>query len=95
MHRRAVDQLPASTHYWVPAVIAPERGWAGMPSCRRGGRFMVDCASLRPSRDEFEPFESELSCLQWIMLHRRELNERLPGVRVRAVALDRWLLGLD
>ncbi len=56
---------------------------------------MVDSGSLRPSRDEFQPFESELSCLQWIMLHRVELNQRLPGVRVRPVLLDRWLLGLD
>jgi hypothetical protein len=29
------------------------------------------------------------------MHHRAALNESLPGATVRAVRLDRWLLGLD
>ncbi|WP_158274594.1 hypothetical protein [Sphingosinicella humi] len=56
---------------------------------------MVDTKSLRVSRDEFSPFDSRLSCLNWIMLHRPNLNRTLPGARIQAVALDRWLLGLD
>jgi hypothetical protein len=95
MHARDVEGLDASRTYWVPAVVSPQRDWAGAPGCRRGARFMVDRETLRASRDEFGTFESELSCLQWIMLHRASLNQALPGVRVRAVRLDRWLLGLD
>jgi hypothetical protein len=56
---------------------------------------MVDGRTLRPSRDEFEAFESELHCLSWIMRNRAQLNRTLPQARVRAVALDRWLLGLE
>jgi hypothetical protein len=56
---------------------------------------MVDRRTLKASRDEFDPFDSQLACLRWIMRHRAHLNRRLPGVRIRAVALDRWLLGLD
>lgn len=56
---------------------------------------MVDGRTCRASRDEFEPFESQLSCLNWIMLHRIDLNRTLPNARIRAVALNRWLLGLD
>ena len=41
------------------------------------------------------PFDSELSCLRWIMQNRAHLNRTLPGARIRAVRLDRWLLGLD
>ena len=56
---------------------------------------MVDGRTLRPSRDQFEAFESELHCLSWIMRNRAQLNRTLPQARVRAVALDRWLLGLE
>jgi len=95
MHRRQVDQLDPARSYWIPAVVAPERDWAGARGCRKGARFMVDAQTLRTSRDEFEPFDSQLSCLSWIMAHRIELNRSLPSARVRAVALDRWLLGLE
>lgn len=94
MHRREVDQLDRSHGWWIPAVVSPDRDWSGAPGCRRGARFMVD-RTLRASRDEFDPFGSELDCLQWIMAHRSDLNRALPGTRVRAVRLDRWLLGLD
>jgi hypothetical protein len=56
---------------------------------------MVNSLTLRASRDEFVPFDSELSCLRWIMQNRAHLNRTLPGARIRAVPLDRWLLGLD
>ncbi|HEY0411751.1 MAG TPA: hypothetical protein VGD66_01250 [Allosphingosinicella sp.] len=95
MHRRDVDQLDSSRQYWVPAVVAPQRDWAGAPGCRRGGRFLVDSRTFRPTRDDFVTFESEQSCLGWIMRHRAILNSTLAGVRIRAVPLDRWLLGLD
>ncbi|HWL83878.1 MAG TPA: hypothetical protein VNR89_23230 [Roseomonas sp.] len=95
MRRRDVDQLDPSRAYWVPAVVAPERNWAGAPGCRRGARYMVNCLTLQVSRDEFEPFDSQSSCLRWIMLNRAHLNRMLPGARIRAVPLDRWLLGLD
>ncbi len=95
MRRKDVDRLDPRLTYWVPAVVAPARNWPGAPGCRRGARFMVDLETLRPSRDEFGTFENEWSCLKWIMLHRAELNRNLPGVRVRAVPLDRWLLGLE
>ena len=95
MHRREIDRLEPNRTYWVPAVISPERDWAGAPGCRRGARYMVNPATLRASRDEFDPFDSELSCLHWIMRHRMQLNRTLPGARIRAVPLDRWLLGLE
>ena len=60
----------------------------------RGARFMVE-VSFRASRDSFEPFDSRAGCLGWIMSHRAELNRALAGAPVRAVPLDRWLLGLD
>jgi hypothetical protein len=95
MHRRDVDRLDSKRTYWVPAIVAPHRDWTGAPGCRSGARFLVDRHTLRASRDEFAAFGTELSCLRWIMLHRAELNRTLPGARVRPVALDRWLLGLE
>lgn len=95
MNRREVDQLEPTRTYWVPAIVSPRRGWAGAPGCRKGARFVVDRETLRPSRDEFSTFDSKLSCLDWIMQHRAGLNLTLPGVTVRAVPLDRWLLGLE
>lgn len=95
MHRCQVDQLDPTRSYWVPAVVSPRRDWSGAPGCRRGARFMVDAATLRATRVEFVAFDSQLSCLSWIMRHRSELNRALPDAPIRAVALDRWLLGLD
>ncbi len=95
MHRNEVGRLDPTRTYWVPAVVSPQRDWAGSPGCRRGARFMVDSRTLRASRDEFETFDSRPSCLRWIMSHRMDLNRSLPGASVRAVQLDRWLLGLD
>jgi hypothetical protein len=56
---------------------------------------MVDRRTFRASRDQFSAFGSQLSCLRWIMRNRSLLNRTLPGARVRAVPLDRWLLGLE
>jgi hypothetical protein len=95
MHRREVEQLDSTRTYWVPTVVSPERDWAGAPGCRRGARFMVDVRTLRASAGEFVAFDSELGCLRWIMKNRARLNRALPHARIRAVALDRWLLGLD
>jgi hypothetical protein len=95
MHRNQVDSLGPAQGYWIPAVVSPERDWPGAPGCRRGARFMVDCETLAVSRDAFEPFDSQSSCLQWIMRHRAELNLAMPRATVRAVRLDRWLLGLE
>ena len=95
MHRRHVDRLDSKRTYWVPTVVAPQRDWAAVPGCHGGARFLVDRHTLRPSRDEFAAFNTELSCLKWILRHRIKLNRTLPGARVRAVPLDRWLLGLE
>jgi hypothetical protein len=95
MLRSEIDRLDLTRQYWVPAVVAPQRNWPGAPGCRRGARFLIDGRTFRPSRDEFEPFDSEFACRGWIMRHRTQLNRTLCGVRIRAVALDRWLLGLD
>jgi len=94
MHKSDVCRLDSRRTYWVPAVVAPSRNWEGAPGCRLGARFMVDRRTLRPSRDEFVAFNSQLSCLRWIMRNRSLLNRRLPGARVRAVPLAHWLLGL-
>lgn len=95
MRRSDVDRLEANRTYWVPAVVAPQRNWSGAPGCRRGARFLVDGRTFRPTRDDFETFDSEFACLGWIMRHRAQLNRNLLGVRIKAVPLDRWLLGLD
>ena len=95
MHRTEIEGLDPRRTYWIPAVVAPHRNWAGAPGCRKGARFTVDAQTLRASRERFEAFDSELSCLQWIMRNRMDLNSQLPGIRVRAVPLDRWLLGLE
>jgi len=95
MHRRDVDRLDPKRSYWVPTVVAPCRDWPGAPGCRGGARFLVDRRTLRPTREQIAAFGSQLSCLKWIMRNRSALNQTLPGVRVRAVPLDRWLLGLD
>ena len=95
MHRNEVQGLDPTHIWWMPAVVSPERDWAGAPGCRRGARFLVDLETLRASRDEFGAFDSRLDCLDWIMRHRVDLNRSLPGAAVRAVPLDRWLLGLE
>ena len=95
MRRCEVDRLDPTRTFWVPAVVSPHRDWAGAPGCRKGARFMVDRETLRASRDAFGTFDSKLSCLDWIMRHRPDLNRSLPGAAIRAVPLDRWLLGLD
>ena len=95
MHRREIDGLDPRRQYWVPSVIAPRRNWSGAPGCRKGARFLVDSRTFRPSREEFESFDSQFSCLGWIARNRAQLNRNLPGAAVSAVPLDRWLLGLD
>ena len=95
MRRSEVEGLDPARTYWVPSVIAPQRNWAGAPGCRRGARFLVDRRTFRPTRDDFETFDSELACLGWIVRNRSKLNRTLAGVAIRAVKLDRWLLGLD
>jgi len=95
MNRAEVETLDATRIWWVPSVTAPARDWAGAPGCRRGARFLIDPDTLRASRDAFGPFDSELGCLHWIMRHRADLNRMLPGARIRAVPLARWLLGLE
>lgn len=95
MHRRDVDSLDPARTYWVAALVSPQRNWSGAPGCRKGARFLVDSRTFRPSREEFQPFDSRLSCLGWIARNRALLNRNLPGAVVSAVPLDRWLLGLD
>jgi hypothetical protein len=95
MHRRDIDCLDRRHAYWVPAVVSPERDWPGAPGCRRGARFLVNARSLGATRDDFDTFDSQLSCLEWIMSHRAALNLTLPRSAIRPVRLDRWLLGLD
>lgn len=50
---------------------------------------------MKASNSQLSAFSSQLSCLQWIMRHRLELNDSMPGARIRAVELRRWLLGLE
>ena len=95
MDRSQIDSLDPTHTYWVAAVVAPERNWRGAPGCRKGARFMISDRDLCANRDRFEAFDSQSSCLRWIMQHRSDLNRTLPRATVRAVQLDRWLLGLD
>jgi hypothetical protein len=94
MERGEVDRLDPRRPHWAAAVEAPMRDWAAVPGCRAHARFLVDGDSKAPSRTRFEHFDSRSECLQWILLHRRELNDHMPGATVRPVLLARWLLGL-
>ncbi len=94
MQAADVDLLDGARIYWVPAVRAPMRDWTGAPGCRRGARFLIDEASLRPARDNYPLFESRGECLRWIMAHRTELVRTAPDAEVAPVDLARWLLGL-
>lgn len=95
MRREEIAGLDGRQVYWVAAVVAPQRDWPAAPGCRKGARYMIDGETLAPSRSSFETFDSRLDCLQWILERRTELNRALPGATVRAVRLDRWLLGLE
>lgn len=95
MQRRDLDRLDPTRTYWVPTVVSPEPGWAAVPNCRKGARFLVDPETFHAGCDAFGTFDSELSCLTWIMRHRIRLNQALPGARVHAARLDRWLLGME
>jgi hypothetical protein len=95
MHRSEINSLDPTRPYWVPAVVAPHRDWAGAPGCRSGARFLIDRRTFRANRDHFPAFESQGDCLAWSMRNRADLTRTLPQARVKAVALDRWLLGLE
>lgn len=89
------EQLDPRRIWWVPAVVAPRRDWAGMPGCHKGARYLIDAISFRPCRHNYAVFESRSDCLQWILLHRMELNRRAPDAPIAPADLARWLLGLD
>ena len=94
MHHAEVDLLDSSKTYWVPAVRAPQRNWAGSPGCRRGARFLIEEETCRPSRDNYPVFESRGECLQWILAHRVHLVRTAPGAAVAPASLAHWMLGL-
>lgn len=93
MHQ--VDLLDSRQTYWVPAVVAPARDWAGIKGCHKGSRYLLDHARFSPSRANYATFETRGACLEWMMAHRAEIALGAPGVTVRPVSLSRWLLGLD
>ena len=95
MAARPGELLDSRRTYWVPAVVAPGRGWAGMAGCHKGSRFLLDAASFGPSRDNYPSFATRGECLEWLMHHRAEIADAAPGATARPVSLSRWLLGLD
>ena len=88
------DSLDARIPHWAAAVEAPVRDWCAAPGCRAHARFLVDGALKAPSRTEFERFDSRGACLEWIIVNRRALTEKMPGAAVRPVQLASWMLGL-
>jgi hypothetical protein len=94
MRHTDVETLDATVAWWVPAVIAPRRDWAGAPGCRRGARFLIDSQSCRPARANYPCFDSRSACLEWILAHRTALVHTAPEAAVAPVNLARWLLGL-
>lgn len=94
MHMSDVESLDGAKSWWVPAVTAPARDWAGVPGCRRGARFLIDQDRVRPARDNYPCFSSRGECLEWIVTHRTALARNAPGAEVAPVSLARWLLGL-
>lgn len=95
MRLSAIESLDPHREWWVACVVAPVRDWSAAPGCTRGARYLLDPETLAPSRDAFDTFESRLACLNWIMSRRGDLTRALPGAVVRAVRLERWLLGLE
>lgn len=87
--------LAPNAPYWVAAVVAPVRDWAGAPGCRRGARFLIDPVECRPARDRFAAFDSRAECLRWVMAHRIAIEAHAPDAHVAAVRLDRWMLGME
>jgi hypothetical protein len=81
--------------HWVPAVVAPQRDWTGMPGCRRGARFLIGQDDLRPGRSGYPTFDTRAACLRWIMFHRSELAHNAPDAAIVPVDLARWMLGLS
>jgi hypothetical protein len=90
-----VELLDSRRIYWVAAVVAPARGWAGMAGCHKGSRFLLDAGNFGPSRGNYASFDSRAACLEWMMAHRAEIALHAPGAAVRPVSVSRWLLGLD
>lgn len=86
--------LDPTRPHWVPAVVAPQRDWEGMPGCRRGARFLIGGRDLRPSRSDYPAFDSRAECLRWIMANRATLARNLPRAAVTPVDLAQWMLGL-
>lgn len=90
----SLAQLRPDGTYWVPAVVAPVRDWPGAPGCRRGARFLIDGATLRPALTGFPAFPSRAECLRWILEHRQGLAAVAPGAPITAARLDAWILGI-
>ena len=95
MAARATDDLDPRRTWWVPAVVAPERGWASVPGSHKGSRYLLDAETCCPTRVNYPAFESRGECLEWVMHHRAQIAIGAPGAAVRPVDLSRWLLGLD
>ena len=94
MRMRDIETLDAARTWWVPAVTAPVRDWAGVPGCRRGARFLIDENEVRPARDNYPCFVSREACEGWIAAHEEALRRNAPGAIVAPADLARWLLGL-
>ena len=89
------DALDPRFTHWVPAVVAPARGWAGMAGYHRGSRYLLESVSCAPTRAQCATFDSRAECLEWMMANRAQIANAAPGTTVRPVDLSRWLLGLD
>ncbi|ATE63345.1 hypothetical protein [Rhizorhabdus dicambivorans] len=87
--------LDPARRWWVPAVTAPCRDWAGRPGCRKGARYLVGETSFAATTEGYPVFESRADCLMWIMRHRTELAHAAPDTPVQAVDLAKWMLGLS
>ena len=84
----------ATRAHWVPAVVAPRRDWEAAPGCRKGARYLISAAELRPARADFPRFDSRAECLRWIMANRARLTRNAPDAAIRPVDLAQWMLGL-
>ncbi len=94
MQRSQVEALDPRSQHWAAAVEAPAQDWIAARGCRAHARFLVDGENKAPSLTNLERFNSRADCLAWIMAHRTELSDHMPGARVHPVPLADWLLGL-
>ena len=81
--------------WWVPAVVAPGRGWAGVPGSHKGSRYLARRDDVLPDARQLSGVRKPRRVPRMGDAASRRIALGAPGAVVRPVDLSRWLLGLD